>query len=139
MSPEDLQQIRSIFKGKTPQENVQMINNLLESLPRELLLVLRTTNLLRAANKDLGALVNRFMIMAKWSLKGAHTSASGKANSFGENLSYLYDMSRFEIVLGLFETRKFIQTAIRWFTGLFSSKSEPAAVVVPPGAALRLQ
>lgn len=34
MSPEDIQQIRSIFKGKTPQENMQMVNDLLESLPR---------------------------------------------------------------------------------------------------------
>lgn len=75
MTKEDIENARKLFKGGF-EDGVRMINELLESLPRELLLVLRTTNLIRSINKDLGATVNRFLVMAQYAVQGINLDSS---------------------------------------------------------------
>ena len=48
------------------------ISKLLENLDRELLLVLRTANILRGINVQLGGTVNRYQVNARAALKGIH-------------------------------------------------------------------
>lgn len=48
------------------------ISKLLENLDRELLLVLRTANILRGINVQLGGNVNRYQVNARSALKGIH-------------------------------------------------------------------
>lgn len=48
----------------------EQIADILKALPRSLLFVFRNLNLVRSINKDLGAPVNRFAIMARVALKG---------------------------------------------------------------------
>eukprot|EP00127_Corallochytrium_limacisporum_P004931 Clim_evm5s195 gene=Clim_evmTU5s195 len=65
----DKQKIRSRFK------NIQFSDVLefLETLPRDMLLVFRTTNLIRSINKDLGMpTIDRFIVFAKMSVKGTY-------------------------------------------------------------------
>jgi aarF domain-containing kinase len=81
MTKEDMANIRKLFSGGF-EEGLKNINELLENLPRELLFVLRTTNLIRSINKDLGANTNRFVVMASYAVQGinldsSHTSAEG--------------------------------------------------------------
>jgi hypothetical protein len=70
LTKDDIAKIREMFKGLTPRDGMVIMNKLMEGMPRQLLFVLRTTNLIRSINKDLGASVNRFQVMAKYSLKG---------------------------------------------------------------------
>jgi aarF domain-containing kinase len=44
--------------------------NVMKQMPRELLLVLRNTNLVRSVNRELGTPVNRFVIMAEVAAQG---------------------------------------------------------------------
>lgn len=77
LTPEDIKDIKAQFKGMDRSDGVEMINRLLESMPRSILFVLRTTNLLRSINKELGAEVNRFLLMARCSLKGVYAKKEG--------------------------------------------------------------
>lgn len=48
----------------------ETINDVLGSVPKDLLFIFKTTNLVRSINKDLGATVNRFLIMARYAVRG---------------------------------------------------------------------
>jgi len=76
LTEQDRNEIRTMFKGISFGDGLKIITELLKSLPPELLFVLRTTNLLRSINNDLGSLVNRFAIMARMSLRGIHKKKS---------------------------------------------------------------
>jgi aarF domain-containing kinase len=51
-------------------------NEVMRTMPRELLLVLRNLNLARSINKDLGAPINRFIILARVAAAGALQASS---------------------------------------------------------------
>jgi len=61
-----------LFKKLTNEQKEKLKNLTLtmKSIPEELLLVLRSSMLLRAVNRDLGAPVNRFQIMAQAAIRG---------------------------------------------------------------------
>ena len=53
-----------------------MTNKFMESLPRDFLFVLRSTNIVRSLNKDLGGTSrDRFLAMAKSAIKGVELEA----------------------------------------------------------------
>lgn len=61
----DLERVRAEFQAK-----IKVMMTLMRQMPRELLLVFRNQNYLRALNKELGDPVNRFTIMARVAVKG---------------------------------------------------------------------
>eukprot|EP01130_Rhizamoeba_saxonica_P018253 TRINITY_DN9073_c0_g1_i2.p1 TRINITY_DN9073_c0_g1~~TRINITY_DN9073_c0_g1_i2.p1 ORF type:complete len:528 (+),score=92.91 TRINITY_DN9073_c0_g1_i2:162-1745(+) len=69
----DRENVKKMFKGKHFSDILGMINALLESVPRPMLFVLRTNNLVRSINKELGAQVNRYKIFARTSMEGLET------------------------------------------------------------------
>lgn len=54
-------------------QHMDQMVTILQQMPRSLMLVLRNINLVRSINKDLGAPINRFTIMANWALRGIHS------------------------------------------------------------------
>eukprot|EP01135_Chromosphaera_perkinsii_P004137 Nk52_evm44s270 gene=Nk52_evmTU44s270 len=55
---------------KIAQEHMDQIVVVLRQLPPQLLLIMRNINLVRSTNKELGAPVNRFVLMAKQAIRG---------------------------------------------------------------------
>ncbi|KAL6043906.1 putative aarF domain-containing protein kinase 5, variant 2 [Balamuthia mandrillaris] len=53
-------------------QQVTEVFQMMKQMPRELLLVMRNQNYLRALNKELGEPVNRFAIMARTAVQGIH-------------------------------------------------------------------
>jgi len=80
---------------------VEDISNLLESLPRDLLLVLRNNDLIMSINKELGFPVNRFVIMAHAAIRGV-ISAEGTHPTLLERIRYTYGLIIFKMRLKLF-------------------------------------
>ena len=93
MSKEERQKLREKFKGTTMGD----VNVFMESLPRDFLFVLRSTNIVRSLNKDLGGTSKgRFIAMAQSAIKGVELEEhnlqmklgnTGLINSTFENLS----------------------------------------------------
>lgn len=93
MSKEERQKLREKFKGTTMGD----VNVFMESLPRDFLFVLRSTNIVRSLNKDLGGTSkDRFIAMAQSAIKGVELEEhnrqmklgnTGLINSTFENLS----------------------------------------------------
>ena len=72
MSKEERRKLREKFKGTTMGD----VNKFMESLPRDFLFVLRSTNIVRSLNKDLGGTSrDRFLAMAKSAIKGVELEA----------------------------------------------------------------
>eukprot|EP00741_Cyanophora_paradoxa_P009533 tig00001525_g9233.t1 len=71
MSREEIKRLRAELRGAGIGHGDFV--EFLRDLPRDMLLVLRTNNFLRAINKDLGAPANRFAIMAEYSLRGLYS------------------------------------------------------------------
>lgn len=65
-SKEDIEKLRSKMKS-----NALKITEMMQQMPRELLLILRNQNYLRSLNKEMGIPVNRFTIMARQAVAGA--------------------------------------------------------------------
>jgi len=99
LTEKDFEEIRKMFKGNTLEDNLKIASKLLESLPREILFVLRTTNLLHSINKDLGGVVNRFAIMARTSLDGLQTREKG---GWWRSIKVMMIKMEFEFKLQLF-------------------------------------
>jgi len=75
----DLDRLRYEF-----QQKINEMMALMKQMPRELLLVLRNQNYMRALNKELGEPVNRFMIMARAAVKGVSYNAHPASGSTHE-------------------------------------------------------
>jgi len=105
--------------------NYGIVRSLLKDIPRELLLVIKTQALVRSINRDLGAKINRFVIMAQYSIVGLNTTESqprslfAKVNSFKELL--LFDLMLNIYALSMWMSSIF--TKIFLFFG-FRSKNE---------------
>ena len=67
VTTDDMEGVRQEWEEVDPN-----ISKLLENLDRELLLVLRTTQILRGINVQLGGNVNRYNVNALSALKGIH-------------------------------------------------------------------
>jgi len=71
-------EVEMLFKKLTDEQKEKLKNLTLtmKAIPEELLFILRTSMLLRAVNRDLGAPVNRFKIMAQAAIKGVNRDKS---------------------------------------------------------------
>jgi len=81
--------------------NHGIVSELMENIPRDLLLVLRTQNLVRSINKELDAAVNRFVIMAEYSVQGINTI--GKSNTLVDKLVRWKEGVRFRMNLQIMD------------------------------------
>ena len=111
------------------------------SLPREFMLVLRNHNLLRSVNLEVGVPVNRFSIFARMAVRGIsdqHKNINADADfmtKFKSNTLSFFERYRFEFKLRLFEVSNWvIEKLVSLFPDYFFSKfieitTKPAKVV----------
>lgn len=95
------------------------VATLLEKLDRELLLVLRSANILRSINISLGGLVNRYHITAQSAIKGIHFRRAGQSHHFGllGNILYSWDLFRLEWALLMGRFREWVMRSYHWVRG----------------------
>jgi len=94
---------------------IEDISALLESLPRDLLLVLRTNDLIMSINKELGFPVNRFLVMARAAIRGLVVSEE-TSQHFMERLKYSYGIFAFNLRVSFFALVIRMYSAYRrWF------------------------
>jgi len=73
---ENLLEVEDIHQAH---DKVVEFSQMFEKLPRELLLIIKTNNLLRFLNEQLGSPVNRFAIMGKYCLEGLAEAEAAEA------------------------------------------------------------
>jgi aarF domain-containing kinase len=110
LTKEDFDEIRRMFGGKSRIDSVEMLNHLLEDVPREVLFVLRCMTHLRTINRALGAKVNRFEVMGKHAVKAIYLSSDSCLTS----VKYWFQMVAFN--LRLYFLVKLMYLYSFWFT-----------------------
>jgi len=95
LTKEDFDEIRAMFGGKSRIDSVEMLNHLLEDVPREVLFVLRCMTHLRTINRALGAKINRFEVMGKHAVKAIYLSST----SYLSSVKYWFEMVIFNLRL----------------------------------------
>jgi len=75
LSKEDLDQVKGQLR-----DDIGVITDLLERMPRDFLLVLKTQSLIRSINLEIGANLNRFETMAIYGIRGLHRNAYHSAS-----------------------------------------------------------
>eukprot|EP01128_Nolandella_sp_AFSM9_P009438 TRINITY_DN6039_c0_g1_i1.p1 TRINITY_DN6039_c0_g1~~TRINITY_DN6039_c0_g1_i1.p1 ORF type:complete len:592 (-),score=108.16 TRINITY_DN6039_c0_g1_i1:249-2024(-) len=110
----------------------KLVNDLLQSLSRDLLFVLRTTNLVRSANKQMGDTVNRFQQFARAAVRGLAVTKNGAEGidgtdeivdgvvGRGQSVILWWNMVKFELALFLWDWID------RTLTYLLGRKFQPA-------------
>lgn len=93
VSAEDIKKINELFKNK----GMEIVKEVFESLPRDLLFIFKTTNLVRSINKDLGATVNRLLIMGRYGVLGIEKTE--KEVTFLTKWRRIFGRIRFELTL----------------------------------------
>jgi len=68
-------------------------------MPRQLILLIKTNNLLRFLNEQLGAPINRFSIMARYAVKGINNYRWATSPSLGTLWANLKESVRLNILL----------------------------------------
>jgi len=96
----------------------------------QLLLVLKTTHLTRSINRELGAIVNRYLLMGRWGIIGLHTKP-GMQRSFWDWVLMKKDMLELDISLAIYNTSMYIYMLYRKFNAWwYSKKFETSPVLV---------
>ncbi|CAI5743522.1 unnamed protein product [Peronospora destructor] len=106
------------------------VTDFLEQLPRDMLFVFRTNNMIRGLNKDLGGTTReRFSIMGNYAVSGhfAFHSASAEAGCGGIRASLGYWWDHFHLVLR-FRVIDYLMAAIQYARG-----DKPTANIKPVG------
>lgn len=83
------------------------ISKLLESLDRDLLLVLRTQTLLRGINVDLGGVVNRYKVNARSAIKGINAR-----NPNASRIAFWFERMSLEL-------KFWVADVVMWFSSVF--------------------
>jgi len=89
-----------------------IIKELLKHIPHELLLVLKTQALIRSINKQIGANVNRFVIMARYSIMGLNASEV-KPKSVLARLGSWKELIMFDLMLNIYAVGMWISSVWR--------------------------
>jgi len=110
LTKEDFDEIRAMFGGKSRIDSVEMLNHLLEDVPREVLFVLRCMTHLRTINRALGAKINRFEVMGKHAVKAIFLSST----SYWSGVKYWFQMI-------IFNMRLYFLVQIMYFYSLWYS------------------
>lgn len=95
------------------QDSVHTMMDCLESMPRELLLVLRNQNLLRSLNHQLGHPVNRFRLMAHTAVRGIRYRNWDRMESNEEDAVFLRHEQQQGSLMGPRQQRRFILSPLR--------------------------
>lgn len=94
-------------------EKMVELNQVFEKMPRELLLVMKTNNLLRFINEQLGSPVNRFSVMSRACLEGLSLNTGGaslkegglaprtRLGDLGERTRTYLDLMRMRLIIWL--------------------------------------
>ncbi|XP_004365011.2 aarF domain containing kinase 5 [Capsaspora owczarzaki ATCC 30864] len=77
-----------LLMQKMAVEQGEQITNMIREMPRSLLFVLRNLNLVRSINKDLGAPINRFALLAHTALRGIAVDVSPLADHYDLEASF---------------------------------------------------
>jgi len=88
--------------------------NIYRNMPKEMLLISRTDNILRSLNRELGAKVNRFSIMARCAARGASLDRQENLHSLTQKLSFWKGQLYFEF-------RLFVIAVQTWVASVFIS------------------
>ncbi|KAF0983602.1 hypothetical protein FDP41_010667 [Naegleria fowleri] len=108
MTEEDFAKFSEQFQSKRSE-----FMNIYRHMPKEMLLISRTDNILRSLNRELGAQVNRFSIMARIAAKGASMKTSENLHSWSQR----FRRWRSEMY---FEFRLFVISVQTWFISIMS-------------------
>ncbi|XP_018025592.1 uncharacterized aarF domain-containing protein kinase 5 isoform X2 [Hyalella azteca] len=92
----------------------------LQQLPREILLIIRNINTVRAVTRDHGSPVDRYSLMARAATRGALLSPDA---SWATRLRALLRQARFDLVLRYEMVKMWILQKILQFTGLLPDRS----------------
>ncbi|GAM20230.1 hypothetical protein SAMD00019534_034050 [Acytostelium subglobosum LB1] len=108
-------------------EKMKEINQLMKSMPRHLLLILRNNNLIRSINMDLGSPINRFSIMARYATRGINSKIEQGGFSMRRMVSRIKEKVSFEARLRGYEFYYWlmaISLRIMLRLGLFSPEKQ---------------
>uniref|UniRef100_A0AAV1VDI3 ABC1 atypical kinase-like domain-containing protein n=1 Tax=Peronospora matthiolae TaxID=2874970 RepID=A0AAV1VDI3_9STRA len=117
---------RKRLSGDLKTMHVSSVTDFLEQLPRDMLFILRTDNMIRALNKDLGGSTrDRFYVMGTFAVSGHSTFYSGTAEAgkggIWTSVSYWWDhlnlIVRFHVV-------DYVLAAIQYVRGESTAKIE---------------
>ncbi|XP_055981243.1 uncharacterized aarF domain-containing protein kinase 5 isoform X2 [Sorex fumeus] len=102
------------YMKEMARDHFEDIMRVLKALPRQMLLVLRNINTVRAINSALGSPVDRYFLMAKsavrgWSRLGQGTHRRGYGASLLRQIRVVWQVFKFEVALRL-------QTLSMWLT-----------------------
>jgi aarF domain-containing kinase len=94
LTADDWEQVKREWEEIDPN-----ISKLLEQLDRQLLMVLRSANILRGINVELGSSVNRFLINARSAVKGIHLREGALRNDapWRKKWTYWWDLLNLEL------------------------------------------
>lgn len=93
-SPEEAKQLKVYIK-----QFAKEISTILRNVPRELLLLLKTNDCLRAVDHSLGAPINTYVVMARRTSRALYQESWAKATTWGERWHAFRKHARVEATL----------------------------------------
>lgn len=97
------------YMKQTVQNRFDKITDILKSMPKNMMLVIRNLNMIRAIVKDHGDIVNRYRIMARIATRGKYRVAK---QSFYKTIARTCSVVHFEI-------RIFCNNLLQWISKLY--------------------
>uniref|UniRef100_A0A6B2L263 ABC1 atypical kinase-like domain-containing protein n=1 Tax=Arcella intermedia TaxID=1963864 RepID=A0A6B2L263_9EUKA len=113
-------EFQALYKNMTPEqrrhfkERMDSVTEVMNTVPEELLFILRSSFLLRGVNRELGAPINRFAVMARVASRGATTSKAVVESelSYYEKSLLFVEGAKFEWILRLNTFRSWLFTKL---------------------------
>lgn len=105
------------FFQKAMMEHMDAVMDLIRSIPREFMLILRNNNIVRSINRELGSPVNRFTLFGRQAIRGLK-DAAGFQPWWRRYLDFFY----YEFTLRKLEASMWLEALyfkIMYFTGVF--------------------
>ncbi|EFC43929.1 predicted protein, partial [Naegleria gruberi] len=103
ITEEDFEKFSKLFESRRAE-----FMDIYRNMPKEMLLISRTDNILRSLNRELGAKVNRFSVMARCAAKGVSVENYQDLNTWSQKFKFWRSQLYFEF-------RLFIMAVQSWF------------------------
>eukprot|EP00189_Rhodosorus_marinus_P008840 CAMPEP_0184753952 /NCGR_PEP_ID=MMETSP0315-20130426/44370_1 /TAXON_ID=101924 /ORGANISM="Rhodosorus marinus, Strain UTEX LB 2760" /LENGTH=586 /DNA_ID=CAMNT_0027233351 /DNA_START=185 /DNA_END=1947 /DNA_ORIENTATION=+ len=100
-------------KNPRPKMNTQQVNKFLEDLPKELIVILRTTNVVATIGKSLGEDGNQFQVNARYAIKGMHKEDKSHLSLWKDQLLFETTMVGFSAVAFLMDLKQRLEKLFR--------------------------
>mmetsp|Transcript_338 Transcript_338/g.382 ORF Transcript_338/g.382 Transcript_338/m.382 type:complete len:146 (+) Transcript_338:497-934(+) len=100
-------------KKPRPKMNTQEVNKFLEDLPKELIVILRTTNVVATIGKSLGEDGNQFQVNARYAIKGMHKEDKSHLSLWKDQLLFETTMVGFSAVAVLMDLKQRLENLFR--------------------------